>query len=220
MTKKPWIWAAVPASVLVGLGLGAWTGLPVTTTHHAAAQLLVSPGTPEKGRNLTEMSGFVQSRMESWAALADSASVINPVLESLALQEDVPTVMSRLDVQVPAGSTMLVLNASGESEEEAIALADAAAASLSREIMRTTPKQTGGEPSIAVVSAQTAKDVRWSETTNPSRRGAVGGALAGLAATGAVSSLRTRGREEKEQAAWSPAGAHALAPAAEDARRA
>ena len=156
LIRRHWLPAAIAA--ILGLIAGVVYAFSSPTAYSANASLIVNPGTPQQGGDVGQLNSFIIARMESYAALAETSMVLSPVATKLNETDGATALQDRLTFQVPTGSSIITVSATGSDRESAIALANEVTTSLSSAIEKTTPAQSNGKASVAVMIVQKGQD--------------------------------------------------------------
>jgi capsular exopolysaccharide synthesis family protein len=139
-------------SILVVLALGITVGLVVVWTtppkYQATAQtlLLAVGGNPGE---LASGSCFTQSQLDSFAVLATSPHVLEPVMSQLGISEPMGDFQQRVSATVPVGTVIIAVSATADSPETAAEIADAVSTELVEAVEEITPAGAEGSSLIS-----------------------------------------------------------------------
>jgi capsular polysaccharide biosynthesis protein len=172
-------WALVLVALIVGalvaLGLSALTPKGYT----ARATLYFSINYGDSGSDLNQGATYAQSQMLSFAELARSSRVLDPVIDELELDTSSTALASSLDVRTPENTVVLDIDANSANPEFAADLANATAASLTDAVQDVAPRNDSGRATVTVRTVETA-DTPTVPTSPNTRVNVVAGALLGL----------------------------------------
>jgi succinoglycan biosynthesis transport protein ExoP len=196
-------WPILLLVTALGIAAAASYLQVVPKRYDATAEVLVSTQGATSISDMQVGSQFTQRAARTYAELATSPVVIDPVITDLGLTETREEVAGQL-VVAPVGDTALLqITASGNDAAQTAALANSVASTLttvvrdletnrtvvgSRNFVRVTPVQTALVPSIAV--SPNVKRIMAS--------GLVVGFLLGLALTIVMTTLDTRIRRSRD----------------------
>lgn len=195
-------WQAILISVIVALGLGAALIAVSDETYSTTAELFVAPGTSPGTTELVQGSSFYQDRVKTYALIVDSATVLDPVIEQLGLDENEESLAGQVSASAPVETVLLRITVTDGSPERAAEIANAVA----ERFVAVAPELesvdgTGEDAVVRVTIVQPARVP--SEPIAPSRRLILGLALMiGLAVGFAIAvsreALNNRVRSETD----------------------
>jgi capsular polysaccharide biosynthesis protein len=150
------------APIVIGAGLvGGFVGLGlsqmVTPTFAATSTLYFSINYGASGSDLNQGAAYTQSQMLSFAELARSARVLDPVVNSLGLDESATQLAGRVEASSPANTVVLDITAKSADPELAAAIADGVAESLTDATQDVAPRDSDGRPTVTVRTVQSAE---------------------------------------------------------------
>ena len=176
----------IPALIAALLVLGAVAGFTLlqTPTYQATNRMFVQ--TQASGSVIELNSGvtFAQQQITSYADLATSPLVLEPVIEELGL-DTVPQMLARqISTSVPPETLILEITASSEDAAEAAGIANATAESLRQQVSALETNGNTSTVELTVISPATTP----SSPASPSlpRNFAVGVVLALMAGVAAA----------------------------------
>ena len=117
--------------VLAAAAAAIWVQTPV---YQASSSVFVRTGASGDVFDRTEASDYAVQRITTYADLATSPLVLDPVIESLDLHTDADSLASVLTVQIPEDSLLLTISAEDTDPEQAARIANLVAASLRTEV--------------------------------------------------------------------------------------
>lgn len=136
-------WLVVAAVALVGLIGGAVIALTVPSKYEATAQLYVSVPVSDSAVELNQASTYLARELTSYAALATTPLVLEPVTESDDTDQTVTELQGMLEVTNPTATSLLEVTASAQEPEDAADLANAVAEELTHGISTVSPQVQG-----------------------------------------------------------------------------
>ena len=191
-------WTTVLATTVVGLlgGLAyAWTA-PVTYQSTSAAFLSLVSGS--SASDLVQGSTYAQNQVESFAQLARTPEVLQPVLDRLDLPQTPAELARQVEVTVPTSTVIVEVTVTDGSAERSATLADAVISSLSDVVERIAPEDELGNPTVVATTVAPAEVPAGPASPNVPlvlAAGLVVGLLAGLGLAWLRESLDTRVRD-------------------------
>ena len=151
-------WALITAATLL-VGLAALI-LSLTTAPTYAAQTKLFVATQSSGSiaDLQQGNTFTQARVQSYAETATTPSVLQPVVDSLALGITAAELSENVEAIADPTTVLLTINASSESPVEAAAIAQAVAESLVNTVrdLESTNEAAASPVKLSVVTPATA----------------------------------------------------------------
>jgi polysaccharide biosynthesis transport protein len=139
-------WMLIVGTTVVG-GLAA-LGLSLLKTplYQAQADLFVSVQSADEISGAYTGGLYVQQRIKSYVTLVDTPGVLEPVIDQLGLDTTSTELGTDVAAQNPTGTVLLYVTASDVDATQAVEIADAAAASLAKEIVRLETTESGAKP--------------------------------------------------------------------------
>lgn len=135
---------------------------------------------------LAQGSDFIESRMRSYAELAQSAAVLGPVIDDVGLDLTEDELAEKVSSEVNLDTVLLSITATDDDPTVAADISTAVIASLREAIDDAEPRDGDGEPTVSIFVARAAQVPGEASSPRPLLNAAVG-ALVGLAvASGAV----------------------------------
>ncbi|QBE49126.1 polysaccharide biosynthesis tyrosine autokinase [Leucobacter triazinivorans] len=188
-------WYLIAAATVLGGIVGLTMSLLATPVFQSTATLFVSINQGSSGSDLNQGTTYAQNQMQSFARLATSSRVLEPVIEDLDLDLTPQELARNLQVVTPSNTVILSIQASSTSPERAAAVANAVAESLADVVKEVSPTGAEGAPSIAASLVDSAVVPIYQVSPNKSRDSllvAAVGLLLGIAAALISSLLDTR----------------------------
>src|SRR5699024_1580618 len=144
----------IAAALLGGLG-GLGVGLLTPTTYTAQTQLFVSIPNTGTAVDLQQGSAFTQERMQTYVDMANSRSVLRPVIDDLDLAVTPDALAKRVSASSDPETVLISIEATDRSAQASARIAEAVAASLV-EVVAQLENPTGAGESPVVISVAEA----------------------------------------------------------------
>lgn len=174
------LWAVIIGAALLGAGGAYVHGLHVTPTFEATSTLAFSVSQGSTAADLANGGTYAQNQMLTFAQLATSSAVLQPVIDSQNLPSSVANLKRSITVTIPQNTLILKIRVAAPSGPEAADIANAVARNLKTVVRAVTPKPTtGASPNIDASLVDTAVAPRFQTSPNKTKDAAMGGA-AGL----------------------------------------
>src|SRR3954454_12770075 len=136
--RRRWVWVVVgPVIGLLLAGAWAWSSTP---TYRASSSVFFSLQFGDSASALVQGSTYTQSQVTSYAQLATSPVVLQPVIEDLGLDVDTRALAARVRAAPPVDTVIVQVSVTDISATESARIADAVVASLSETVERMSPK--------------------------------------------------------------------------------
>lgn len=150
-------WMGILSLTMVGLLGGltyAWTA-PVTYQSTAGAFFSLVSGS--SASDLVQGSTYAQNQVESFAQLAITPEVLQPVIDRLDLPESAAQLARQVEVTVPTGTVIVEVRVTDGSAARSARLADAVITSLSDVVERIAPQDEAGDPTVVATTVSPAE---------------------------------------------------------------
>src|SRR5690625_1318701 len=213
-------WLTVAVTTLLVLAATAAATLLMTPQYTSSTRMFFAVQGGESFSDLAQGSTFTEKQMASYAEVAQSPLVLQPVAETLNLEADAREVARALDVTVAAETTILVISATDEDPALARDLANAVADQLSVTVGGLSPERPDGTESVRATMLSEAEVSESPSSPNTTRNlalGAVLGLLLGIGLALLREVLDTKVRNEADVAAITDATPLATVPVDESA---
>lgn len=191
--KKRWYFIAV--ATIIGGAIGLTMSLLATPVFQSTATLFVSISQGSTGTDLNQGTAYAQNQMQSFARLASSSRVLEPVIDELDLDMSPKQLARNLQIITPNNTVIISIQASASAPERAAEIANAVAESLADTVKEVSPTSAEGAPSITAALVDTAVAPEFQVSPNKSRDTLLAGAvgfLVGIAAALIYTLLDTR----------------------------
>lgn len=196
--RKFW-WLIVLTAVLGAAGSYGYASLQ-TPLYQATTSLYFALNQGTSASDLNQGSVYTQSQMLSFAQLATSSRVLEPVIEELDL-DTTPRALARdIEVSIPQSTVTLRVTGIADGAEESAELANAVADQLIVAVKDVAPKDPQGESTITAQVIDDAVVPEFQFTPSKPRDALLGGFLGGvlgLAVAILIGVLDTRMRNEE-----------------------
>lgn len=127
-------WVLILVSGLVALGLAAGVALVQRPTYQASALVFVSTASSDSVGELAQGNNFTLQRVNTYANLADTQRVLQPVVDGLGLEVDARTLADWVTATPQTDTTIIEISVQGSDPDAVAELANAVAQSLTVEV--------------------------------------------------------------------------------------
>ncbi|QTE28902.1 polysaccharide biosynthesis tyrosine autokinase [Pengzhenrongella sicca] len=171
----------VTIAVMTVLGAGAWSGYAALQTPQYRAQttVLVATAFGDSVSDLNQGSSFSERQAQTYAEVARSPLVLEPVIQKLGLDTTARALRGRVTAAVQASTALIDISVTDSSGQQAAGLADAVSVQLAAAVGQLSPPTVDDTQSVVVtvISPATVPGAPFA----PDLQQAVGmGALLGL----------------------------------------
>jgi succinoglycan biosynthesis transport protein ExoP len=164
---------------IAGVAIAILASKVVTPSYTAESQLFVSLEQGSTAGELANGATYTQLQMESYATLATSSIVLDPVIATLKLNTTSDALSKTINATVAQNTSVLSITASDPNAQKAADVANQVAASTIASITKFAPVTATGDRNVRVNTIQTA--VPPAAPTSPKTTlNAILGLLAGL----------------------------------------
>jgi capsular exopolysaccharide synthesis family protein len=150
-------WLSVVAGTLAGLLAGALYVMTAPVTYEAKASAFFSLVSGNSASDLVQGSTYAQNQVESFAQLATTPEVLEPVVADLDLDRSAAALAGQIEVTVPTSTVIVELTVTDPSARRSAELADAVIASLSDVVERIAPEDDQGDSTVQVTTVASAE---------------------------------------------------------------
>lgn len=144
-----WILGCVGAAI--GLAVAYLAVTPATYT--ARSELFLS-AEADAGGTLLDLSRYSEQRAKSYAEIADTPAVLQPVIDNLGMDTTVAELANSIEASVPLETVLLTLEVTREDSDEAVRIADALGASVLALINDLEGEDAGGLTATILTQAE------------------------------------------------------------------
>ncbi len=208
-------WALVALALALGIIVSGVVIYLTTPQYQAQARMFVSTQSGQTNADLVQGGNFTQQRVQSYADVATSPRVLEPVIDELNLEDSASQLAKRVRAQAPAETVIITLSATDPDPEQAATIANAVSASLISTIADLERTGADGQSPVKASVVQQAVAPGSPVTPNIPRNlglGAVLGLLLGLGAALLREALDTRVRTEEDIRALTDATVLGIVP--------
>jgi capsular exopolysaccharide synthesis family protein len=188
LLRKRW-YIVLAATVLGGIGAFALS-TTLTPVFHSTASLYFSLRTGTSGSDINQGSTYTQNQMLSFARLATSALVLEPVVRELDGELSETQLRRLMDVTIPQNTVILDIRVGSTDPERAALIANTVADSLVSVVDEVAPVDVNGKSTVTArtIEPATAANV---QTSPNKQQNALLGAILGLIVSSVVVVLAT-----------------------------
>jgi capsular exopolysaccharide synthesis family protein len=172
-------WPALVAFVLLGVSLGVAHSAITEPTYKSTTSVIL---TLERGQSVGELaqgSTYLQGLVESYADVATSRLVLDPVIKELQLRTTPESLSRRVHAEARPDTTIMDISATDRSPEGAARIAAAIGTELTRAVAALAPRSSGRLAVVTVTTITPATTPTSAASPQPARDVALG-LIAGL----------------------------------------
>lgn len=174
------LWVVIVASMLIGGVVTFGVTSVMTPDYESTSTLAFSAGRGSTSKELADGSTYTQTQMPTFAQLASSSAVLQPVIDDLGLGMSVNALKKQMVVTIPQNALVLEIQVSWTSAQESATVANAVAQSLTTVVRQVSPKPSAGQQSAVNVTL-VDKAVAPDHPTSPDKvKDPILGGLAGF----------------------------------------
>ena len=150
--------SAIAVVILAALGAisGAVGTIVATPTYRATNTVMVSVVAGADVNDLNLGANFVARQVPTYAVLARSPRVLDPVIRSLGISTTTQQLHNQVTTSVQTNTALIDITVTGSDAGLTAATADAVATQLSTAVKQTAPVQANGGSSVSVMSISPA----------------------------------------------------------------
>lgn len=142
-------------TILVGVGIAAVWSLTRTPMYNASSTVYVSTQSGDSVAELQQGQTFTQARVATYAALATTPVVIDPVITELGLESTAATQADRVSATAETGTNLITISVTDADPAQAAEISNAIAGSLTETV-----------ESLDTLDGQEASPVRLTRVKN------------------------------------------------------
>jgi succinoglycan biosynthesis transport protein ExoP len=150
--RWPWVAGAVVLALLIGL-LGS---LAATPSYSATARVFFSLEHGNSANELAQGSTYTEKAVDSYALLATTPAVLEPVIESENLDTSVSSLAGQVSTSVVPDTVVVDISVNDPAPRRAAALANAVAQQLGATVEELAPQTEDGGPSVRATTVAPA----------------------------------------------------------------
>lgn len=174
-------WLVIVALTLLGAIGGYFYAQLQPDIYRSQASVMVIPARGDNTSELVQGSNYVQNLVQTYAVVATSPTVLNPVIEELGLETSPQTLAGTITVESPLNTVVLDIAVVSRDPELAKDVADAVARELAVAVRQLSPQNAEDQPAVRIETISQAKVSQFPVSPNVRLLTALG-AIAGLAA--------------------------------------
>jgi capsular exopolysaccharide synthesis family protein len=196
VVRRRWRWVAVVA--LLGALAGLAYSLSVPKTYRATAGVFFSLQYGDSASDLVQGSTYTQNQVTSFARLATTPAVLDPVIDDLGLDTTPNALAGRIEASAPLDTVLVEVTVTDGSADGSARIANAVVDTLSRTVENLAPRNDNGRPTVEATTVAPAEVPGGPASPKPPLNVAVGlgiGLLAGLALAWVRETLDNRVRD-------------------------
>jgi succinoglycan biosynthesis transport protein ExoP len=193
-------WLSVILITLSVLALASLVTLSMPKTYTATTRLFFAV----RGESVSELaqgSSFAEKQMSSYAEVATSPLVLEPVITELGLPTTSESLADSVDASVPLGTVIIVISATDSDPRKAARIANAVGTELAKVAGGLSPSQEDGSEAVRATTLAVAQVPTKPSSPNIPRNLGVGlviGLLLGIATAALRQLLDTKVRSEQD----------------------
>lgn len=151
-------WVIIVVATLVGIGIAAVWSLTRTPEYEASSTVFVSTQSSGSIQELQQGSTFTQARVQTYAQLATTPIVMNPVIAELELETTASDLAAQVTASAALNTTLITITATATDPVRAADTANALAASLTAAVAEIESVQGPDGTSISPVRLSPVKN--------------------------------------------------------------
>ena len=193
LVRRRWTWLVAAATA--GLLLGLLHTLLATASYRTSASVFFSLQYGDSASELVQGSTYAQDQVSSFARLATTPAVLQPVIEELDLNLRPQQLAARVEASAPVDTVIVEIAVTDPSPERSARIADAVAAQLSTTVEFLAPQDEQGDPTVralTVADAEIPHEAASPDLLQDLALGLLAGALLGVVAIAGRAALDTR----------------------------
>ncbi len=196
-------WISVVALTLAGIAAAAGASMLMTPTYTASTSIFFTVQTTGTAGELNQGSAYAASQVKSYAQLATTPMVLDPVIERLELPATSDQLAQQVTASAPTSTSIVNLDVTGTDPSETAATSNAVAQQLILVVDQLSPRTPDGDKAVkATIVAPAAVPTQQTSprVTLNLALGALVGLMIGLGQAVLRSRLDTRIRNERDVA--------------------
>ncbi|MFT4235191.1 MAG: polysaccharide biosynthesis tyrosine autokinase, partial [Microbacterium sp.] len=143
-------WIVILVITLLGAGIGYGYAAVQTPQYEATAQVLITAARGESTSELVQGATYVQTLVESYALVAKTSTVLQPVIDELGLDLSSRELAEHVSVDNPLNTTLLDIVVVDDDPAFARKAANAIAESLATAVQSLSPQSDDQVPSVQI----------------------------------------------------------------------
>ncbi|GEK78809.1 polysaccharide biosynthesis tyrosine autokinase [Agrococcus baldri] len=143
-------WLVIVVLAVLGAAAGYGASQLMDERYRSETTVMISPARGDSTIELVQGSNYVQSIVQTYAVLARSPVVLQPVIDDLGLDETAARLAARTDVEAPLNTMVIEIGVTDATPGAAQEAADAIAAEFADAVADTSPEGADGLPAVRV----------------------------------------------------------------------
>jgi tyrosine-protein kinase len=196
VVRRRWRW--IVAAVLVCLSGALVHSQSAAKSYRATAEVFFTLQYGNSAADLVQGATYTQNQVASFAKLATTPAVLEPVIDDLGLDVPVSELAGRVEAAAPVDTVLVEITVTEFSAAASARLANAVAASLTTVVEDLAPVDADDRPTVSAATVTPAQEPGGPSTPDPLLDFAVGlavGLLLGCALAWVRDSLDSRVRD-------------------------
>lgn len=176
-------WLVIVALTVIGALAGYAYAQLQPEIFRSEATVIVIPARGDNTSELVQGSNYVQNLVQTYAVVATSPTVLNPVIEDLGLDTSPSALAATITVQSPLNTVVLEIAVVSRDPQLASNVADAVAKELASAVRELSPQNADDQPAVRMETISPSKVPQFPISPNVRLLtiiGAVAGLLAGI----------------------------------------
>jgi capsular exopolysaccharide synthesis family protein len=150
-------WVSIVVVTLLAVLVGLIHALTAPVSYRSTASAFFSLTTGSSASDLVQGSTYAQNQVQSFALLATTPAVLQPVVDELGLTIGPEDLAAQIQAQVPVGTVIVKVTATDASARTSAQLANAVVASLSKVVEDIAPKDDAGKATVLATTVAPAQ---------------------------------------------------------------
>jgi capsular exopolysaccharide synthesis family protein len=146
LLRRRWRW--VVSAAFAGLLVMGAISLTTPAAYQASSSVFFSLRFGDSADDLAQGSAFAQSQVASYAMLAATPAVLDPVIDQLGLDTTARALAGQVSTEVMSGTVVLQVHVTDASPERAAELTNAVTTSLVATVAQLAPTTAEGQPTV------------------------------------------------------------------------
>lgn len=138
-------WRSIVTLSLLGIILAGAVSLVQDPSYSGSASIFVAVESGGSAGELSQGASYAEQQVQSYARVATTSVVLQPVIDRLGLDETSGDLAERLSVSPHTGTSIIQVTAEDDDADEAAVLANSVAASLTAVIENLSPAGPSGD---------------------------------------------------------------------------
>lgn len=196
-------WVVVLAAIVGGAAAFGYSSTR-TPIYHSSASIYFSMRSATSGSDINQGSAYTQNQMLSFASLATSGAVLEPVVEDLAeagIDISLPQLRRAVAVTIPQNTVILDITAASADPRDAAEIANSVADNLTEVVYDIAPKDDRGESTVGARVIDPGVPAQFQSSPNKSQDAVLGVVLGAFGALFALSAWALLDRRVRSVAA-------------------